>query len=564
MLTHLHISNFAIIDEVEIDFHTGETVLTGETGAGKSILLDALGLVLGDRADAYAVREGEQQADITAIFNIQNVPEALQWLQAQALHNNDHECILRRVIGNEGRSKAFINGRPTTLQNMKELGEMLVSIHGQHEHQNLLKREMQRKRLDDYANHTNILEELAHHYAAWKTGHEKLTALQLAEKKRGETLDLLRFQVQEFNHLNLQVGEYQSLNDRHKRLAHASRLLTSSQTALTTLYDGDEQTLHNQISHIYSDLQQQLKIDDSLAPAVELLNTALIQIQETADILRDYSEKLEIDPAELENIEERLGIIHDLSRKHRTSPEELYVLAENLKEELHNLEDMDQQLQTLSEREKQLSAVYRDCAARLHKSRQRAAKQLSDHVTSAMQELAMQGGLFIVRVELKPDNAFSAIGLDDIELLVSTNSGQTARALSKIASGGELSRISLAIQMTTASCEPIPTLIFDEVDAGIGGATAEIVGRHLKTLGEHRQVMCVTHLAQVAAQAHHHLKVSKIPEITHHAKGIKARSLLEQLNPKQRVQEIARMLGGLEITENTLKHAEEMLYKTAS
>lgn len=562
MLTHLHINNFAIIDEIEIDFSKGETVLTGETGAGKSILLDALGLVLGDRADAETIKEGEQQADITAVFNIENVADALHWLQEQAL-GNDHECILRRVIGIEGRSKAFINGRPTTLQNLKELGEMLVSIHGQHEHQSLLKREVQRKRLDDYAGHDALLAELEQHFLAWKNIHEQLVALRHAEQERNKKLDLLRFQVQEFERLQLQSSEYETLNEQHKRLAHASRLLDASRTALAILYDGDEHTLHHQISHILNDLQQQLKIDHTLGSAVELLNTALIQIQETANFLRNYNDKLELDPAELQTIEDRLSIIHDLSRKHRVAPEALYTYAENLQKELYDLEHIDQQLHTLAEQEKKLASLYRDCATHLHNSRKQAATQLSRHVTSIMQELAMQGGQFIIHVDVKRDETYSPNGMDDIELLVSTNPGQTPRSLAKVASGGELSRISLAIQMVTASCEPIPTLIFDEVDAGIGGGIAEIVGRHLRTLGENRQVMCVTHLAQVAAQAHHHLKVSKL-STDQRSKKSETRSWLEKLNTEQRIQEIARMLGGLDITENTLRHAKEMLYKTAS
>ncbi|HEX7026877.1 MAG TPA: DNA repair protein RecN [Gammaproteobacteria bacterium] len=573
MLKNLHISDFAIIDEVDIDLETGMTALTGETGAGKSILLDALGLVLGDRADTAVLREGAQRAEINATFDIRDLADARLWLRENELDlpGEEHGCILRRTIGNDGRSKGYINGSPVTLQHLRALGEMLVDIHGQHEHQSLLRREVQRQRLDDYGDHQALLSELADVYTRWRSVHDNLRALRVAERDRGQRLDLLRFQAREFEQLQLAENEWESLQEEHQRLAHASKLMEGSQRALYALYDDDD-ALYTVLSQHVRRLEELATIDPALSSIVESLNGALVQIDETSDQLRGYLDRLNLDPGRLEWVESRIGAIHELTRKHRVAPEALHEVAREIRAELDTLEHADERLVALEAECQRLVKSYLDCAKALSNRRQAAAQKLSKAVTDAMQHLGMSGGRFEVEVIARPfdptaGEGFSSSGLDTIELLVSANPGQAPRPLNKVASGGELSRISLAIQMITANTESIPTLIFDEVDAGIGGGIAEIVGAQLRRLSEtghaktsaQKQVMCVTHLPQVAAQAHQHLKVDKVP-----GKGKTVRTDVRKLTERERTDEIARMLGGVEITEKTRLHAEEMIAKAAT
>lgn len=570
MLKNLHISDFAIIDEIDIDLETGMTALTGETGAGKSILLDALGLVLGDRADTGVLRENAQRADISAGFDIRHLAEARNWLRENELDlpGEDHACILRRTIGSDGRSKGYINGSPVTLQHLRMLGEMLVDIHGQHEHQSLLRREVQRQRLDDYGNHEPLLSQLADIYARWHKAFNSMSELRTAEQDRTRRLDMLRFQAQEFDQLQLSENEWESLQEEHQRLAHASKLLEGTQRTLYALYDDDD-ALYSVLSQHTRRLEELAAVDPALNAIVESLNGALVQIDETSDELRGYLDRLNLDPARLEWVESRMSAIHDLTRKHRVEPEALLEIAREIREELDMLEHADERLAQLDAECRQLASSYLDCAKSLSERRQAAAKKLSKAVTEAMQSLGMSGGRFEVAVTAKPcdpasGEGFSPTGPDTIELLVSANPGQSPRPLSKVASGGELSRISLAIQMITANTESIPTLIFDEVDAGIGGGIAEIVGAQLRQLSEtshaktaaQKQVMCVTHLPQVAAQAHQHLKVDKVP-----GKGKTVRTEIRKLTSRERTDEIARMLGGVEITETTLLHAKEMIIR---
>lgn len=554
MLTHIHIRNFAIIDELDLDLSGGMTALTGETGAGKSIVVDALGLVLGDRADSAVVRHGAAKADISVSVDLCELPAARQWLEDNDLDAED-ECLLRRVVSHDGRSKIYINGSPSTLQLVRELGNLLVDIHGQHEHQSLLRREMQRELLDDYADNTRLRAAVAQAYSHWKGLRERLDSLTLAGDERQARVELLRFQVGELEALDLRDGEYQELSEEHQRLAHAGRLLELAEGSYTALYDAEEQSIHSLLGHQLHDLGEAAELDPSLKEPLELINSAQIQLREAADALRHYADAMDLDPERLAFLDERLGLMHDLARKHRVPPEELPALHQRLAEELAELEGDAFDVETLEAELTKAENAYRDAAEKLRSSRIKAARQLNKGVTDAMQDLGMEGGHFEIAVSPDDNDRFAPHGLDDIEFQVSANPGQPIQPLARVASGGELSRISLAIQMIAARSVTVPTLVYDEVDTGIGGAVAEVVGRQLRRLGETRQVLCVTHLPQVAAQAHHHLQVAK-------RKGRDTtQTRIEALEQAQRVEEIARMLGGVELTEQTLAHAEEMIQR---
>jgi len=552
MLTHIHIRDFAIIEDLELELGSGMTVLTGETGAGKSILIDAIGLVLGDRADSATVRHGASRAEVSVELDINGHQEAARWLAEQDLEP-DSGCLLRRVVGADGRSRAYVNGSPVKLQALKQLGEMLVDLHGQHEHQSLMRRPVQRELLDNYADHAALLSQVAEHYQHWASLKQQLDDLRAQGDARRERLDLLRYQVQELDALDLKTGELPELEAEHARLANAGRLLELAQGAYQTLYEGDEQTVHDQLSSLCHSLDEAAGLDERLVESRDLLANAQIQVAEAADGLRRYTDHLELDPQRLAWVEDRLGEIQDLARKHRVAPAELPGLHEQLREELAHMEDSHYDLQTLEQELDKSEASYRQAARALSESREQAARQLGEQVSEAMQGLGMAGGCFEVQVEHDPEERFSAHGSDRIDYQVTANPGQPLRPLTKVASGGELSRISLAIQMIAARAVSIPTLIFDEVDTGIGGAVAEAVGRQLSGLGEQRQVLCVTHLPQVAAQAHHHLQVykRKWQESTE--------TEIASLDPSERVNEVARMLGGLQLTDQTLAHAREMI-----
>lgn len=564
MLKHLRILNFAIIDELELNFSAGMTALTGETGAGKSILLDALGLVLGDRADSSSLREGRRRAEISAGFDISQHSAARDWLRQQALDSED-ECILRRVVSSDSPSRAFINGSAVTLQSMRELAEMLVTIHGQHEHQALLKREIQRQRLDDYAGNQALMVEISGNYYEWREQQSRLNHLQNAEADRSARLEWLRFQANEFEQLALAENEWSELQEEHQKLAHASKLMAGANEALTVLYDED-QSLHHVLSQQCHQIEEGSRYDASLGKVSEALSSALIQIDEAAGQLRDYLSDLNLDPTRLEWLEERMSAIHELARKHRVEPEQLSEVAVSISTELSDLEHADERIESLSAECERLRRRYLNNAEKLSDTRHQAAVRLDEAVSASMHLLGMKGGRF--KVDISPRNidreigeGFSAQGIDIIEYQVSANPGQSLKPLSKVASGGELSRISLAIQMITAGNEPIPTLIFDEVDAGVGGRIAEIVGNQLRKLGEQRQVFCVTHLAQVASQSHNHYRVLKhtdTDDSPHTATSV------VMLDDMQRVDEIARMLGGIEITDATRDHAREMISRAGA
>ncbi|HFD80173.1 MAG TPA: DNA repair protein RecN [Gammaproteobacteria bacterium] len=549
MLLSLHIRDFAIIDELELELRPGMTALTGETGAGKSILLDALGLLLGDRADASTVRQGCERAEVSAGFDLNAIEAARAWLEEREL-DSDGECQLRRVVHREGRSRAYINGSPVPLQSMRQLGELLVDVHGQHEHQSLMRREQQRQLLDSHGGHGPLLEELATAHGEWKRLQHDIDAIVGEGQDRESRLEFLRFQLQELDELAPEDGEAQRLHEELSRLANAGQLIDSCERHVERLYD-DEHSAQSLIAQALADLENLGGLDPALREAAELVNGALIQLEEGVDLLRDYRERLELDPQRLQWVEGRLDALHRVASKHRIEAEALPGFHERLADELARLEQADQRLEELEQRQRQLAAQIDDIATRLHRKRVRSAARLSRQVTEAMQSLGMEGGRFAVVVE---DGGQAGVnGRDRIDFLVSTNPGQEAAPLVKVASGGELSRISLAIQVVAASDTRIPTLIFDEVDSGVGGAVAETVGRQLRSLGEHHQVLCVTHLPQVASQAHQHLQVSKLSG--EHS----TRTRIRELGEQERIEEIARMLGGRRITGATRRHAAEML-----
>jgi len=550
MLVHLQIRDFAIVEYLELDFSAGMCALTGETGAGKSIMIDALGLLLGDRADSAVVRHGAERAEVSAMFDLQDLPAARAWLAERDLAAEE-ECHLRRVVNASGRSRAYIAGSPQPLQAIKEFGELLVDIHGQHEHQSLMKRDAQRQLLDDYAGCEPLLTELAGYFRQWRDLRRKLDALRQAGDERNARLDLLRYQVQELRALDLKHDELAELDEEHRRLANAGRLLDACQQALGRLYDDEDLSAQRLLSLSLQELQSLCEFDTRLAAAVELINGALIQVDEASNELRHYSEQIELDPSRLNWVEQRLADIQTLARKHRCTPEELPALLERLESELADLDNSDLRQEQLARELEAAFAEYQRCAEALGERRRAAAAELAVKVSEAIGGLGMPGGRF--EISLEPLEKPTPTGLENVEFLVSANPGQPPRALGRVASGGELSRISLAIQVIAARSARIPTLIFDEVDTGIGGGVAEMVGRQLRALGRNRQVLCVTHLAQVAAQAHRHLQVSK------HSDGQSTRTQIAELDPETRVTEIARMLGGLELTDSILTHAREMI-----
>ena len=552
MLTHIHIRNFTIADTVEVEFGSGMTALTGETGAGKSLLIGALGLVLGDRADSGLIRHGCERAEIAVGFDIERHAGLQTWLESREL-DADGECQLRRIISREGRSRGYINNQPVPMQALRELGEQLVDIHGQHEHQSLLRSSAQRVALDAFAEHDALLADIAAVFADWKNTRDRLAAASRSEQDRDARLDLLRYQLQELDALGLQADEITSLEKDHDRQANAGQLLSASRQALERLYDDDTHSAYRHVSQAHGELEGLVRLDDGLAGTTRLLDEILVLIQECADELRHYSDGLDVDHGRLQELEAHIGVLHDLARKHRCKPEELPAIRERLQTELDGLETADQQRAGLELKLAELETAYLANAQRLSASRRKAARRFNRLITEGMQTLGMPGGVFEVVVAHDALRAFGAHGQDNIEFRVSANPGQPPAPLSKVASGGELSRISLAIQVISSKSGHIPTLIFDEVDTGIGGSVAEIVGQKLRALGSDHQVFCVTHLPQVAALAHQQLQVSKLTGDN------TTRTRIRLLNPEERTDELARMLGGVKITEQTREHAREMM-----
>jgi DNA repair protein RecN (Recombination protein N) len=556
MLSHIFVKDLAIVSSLELDLASGMTALTGETGAGKSILIDALGLALGDKAEADMIRAGCEQAEVVASFDLGDCPEARRWLAEQALDDGD-ECIVRRLLVRAGRSRAYVNGRPVGSAPLQAIGDLLVDIHGQHAHQSLLRPAAQRAMLDRYGGHEELASEVSQLFRDFRERHDRLRRLEAESVDRAARLDLLRYQVGELAALNLGRGEIEELDREQKRLANLGELQGTTARVLELLYDG-EPSLHGQLSRAAGDVEGVARFDDRLGSTLELVTSATIQVEEAAGNLRQYLANLELDPLLLDQVETRLAQVHDLARKYRVFPQQVPETLEGLREDLDRLEQDNVSLGTLKEEMDAARDAFLGAAKRLSQARLEAAARLAGTVSTAMPELGMGGGRLAVDIESSGIEGAGAHGLDRVELMVSANPGQPLQPLAKVASGGELSRISLGIQVATAECGSVPTLVFDEVDVGIGGSVAEIVGRLLRTLGGVRQVLCVTHLPQVAAQAHHHLQVSKS------TRNGQTYTAITSLGEEARVGEIARMLGGREITEKTLDHAREMIDRAQS
>jgi DNA repair protein RecN (Recombination protein N) len=552
MLLNLNIIDLAVVDALDLELEPGMSVLTGETGAGKSILLTALGLALGDRADSGYVRPNSKRAEVNIEFDLADAPLAQQWLLDNEL-DDDGQCLIRRTVSDDGRSKAYINNRPVNLQTLQSLSRLLVEIHGQHAHLTLLDGEEQRRLLDNFANNQPLREELNACYQQWKQAHRELQQLLKAGSDQASREELLHFQLEELQQLDLENFDFQALEIEHRKQANLGRILGSGQQQLDILYDNDQQSVADMLSHSIHAISELSEYAPELSAIGDLLGDAEIQINEAVQQLRRFLESQEADPQQFIWLENQIGVIQNLSRKHKTQPENLPELAGQLATELDNLTHSSERIETLDQDCQRLLKDYQNLAARLTANRQQHATLLEQRISATIKELGLPHGKFIVRLNSLPDAEPQRNGLDNIEFLISTNPGLPAKPLAKVASGGELSRISLAIQVTTSTDKTTPTMIFDEVDSGIGGGIAEIVGQKLRRLSHNRQVLCVTHLPQVAAQAHQHLFVSK------NQKAAVTSSSVTRLSTEQRVNEIARMLGGVTITENTLAHAREML-----
>jgi DNA repair protein RecN (Recombination protein N) len=550
MLTHLHLRDLVLVDHAEIELQAGMTALTGETGAGKSIIVDALLLVGGGRAAGDIVRQGAERAEVTASFAA--LPAAaVAWLEAQSIEH-DGELVLRRVIGADSRSRAYANGQVVPLQALRELSELLMEVHGQQEFQRLVSRAAQRELLDERLPASAAKDAVAHAFERLKACRREFESLQAAAQNRDARLDLLRFQVSELKSEVTTVSAIEDLFADQKRIAGKGRLSVAAQAALTAAYEAEGENAHDLLGRGQSALRAVAEGDAALAGAAQLLGEAAILTQEAAQSLRRYLDALDIDPARQDEIERRAAALESLARKHRVTVLELPHQLTLLEQELAVLEQATSSLAVLAAELQALTRDYREAAARLREARSGAAATLGREVTQLMQALGMSGGVFSVAVN-PSDEEFSVHGSDEIDFLVSANPGQPLKALAKVASGGELSRISLAIQVAAAGSHASLCMVFDEVDAGIGGAVAEIVGRQLRALGEHNQVLCVTHLAQVASQAHRQFRVAKLTD------GKITRTHLKSLSEPERVDEIARMLGGVDISDEARAHARDML-----
>lgn len=546
MLRTLAIRDFVIVDAIELEFSSGFTVFTGETGAGKSILIDALALALGGRGDASMVREGAAKADISAEFLIHS--EVAQWLVDNDFSNEDQSLILRRVIDNAGRSKAYINGVTATATQLREVGDLLVDIHGQHAHQSLLKTDAQRTLVDNQGGLQSLVQEVGALYKTWRQLNKQREEFERDAKNVLIEKERLEWQVSELDKLSVKEGEWEAISHEHRRLAHAASLLEGAQEAADLISESDHPVL-SQLTSLQSKLGKLLEYDAALQPVTEAIDSACIQLQEATYALNDYLSRVELDPARLREVELRVEAIHSTARRYHVVPEALHLEFLHLSEQLQLLSNASD-MEALKAQEKAAFDAYLKVAKKLSKARAQIAIDLGNAVTTAMQDLSMSGGKFAIALsECEP----SAAGLEQVEFLVAGHAGVQARPLAKVASGGELARISLAISVITSCATATPTLIFDEVDSGIGGGVAEVVGRLLKRLGQDRQVLCVTHLPQVASQGNQHFQVSKT-----NVDG-KTFSQITPLPSAERVEEIARMLGGIEITATTRKHARELL-----
>ena len=551
MLTSLYVRHLAVVEEADITFGPGLTVVSGETGAGKSLLVDALMLLAGARADSNIVRAGSDRAELIAEFDLKGLPEAAAWLKHEEL-DEDGACQLRRVIRAEGSSRAWVNGRPATIGQMGDLAALLVEIHGQHEHQALLERTHQLNLLDAYAENEKRVEQVRDLALQWREIGVRMRKLSGGDD-RGHRLELLRHELSELEKWALAPAELAELEASHKRLANASKL-TEGLTGVVEMLDGDsELALRQSLSRAHTELGRLAALDDRLAPMLDLLDSAQIQLNEAVDGLERYAQDVDLDPERYAEVDTHLTRLHELSRKHRLPATELDEKRAATQTELNELENAGEALERLGTQRDQLQRDYAKAAETLSKARQSAAKKLGKDVSALMSELGMAGGVLQVSLEPAESDEPDPQGRERCELLVSANPGQPPRPLRKVASGGELARVSLAIEVATLGKDTIGSMVFDEVDTGIGGAVAEVVGQKLRALGSRCQVLCVTHLPQVAAQGHSHLRVSK------HSEGNSTHTRIEALNTDGRRDELARMLGGVEITRETRAHAKQML-----
>lgn len=558
MLTSLSIHQYALIEHMELDFSSGMTVITGETGAGKSILLGALGLTLGQRAEAGCVRQNQDKADIAATFSVNN--NALSWLEAHDLPADDDSIILRRVISSEGRSRGYINGRPVSASDLRDLGQHLIGVHSQHAHQRLMEKEAPREILDAYAALTPLAHKVKQRWSVWKKAEKRLKQLSESSSELIAQRQLLDYQVGELRQLELSEGELTELETEQKRLSGAENTLLSGQSALVVCHGGDSAgdssggEAASQMVH--RALQELDNIDDKhplLEEVRDMLGQARIQLDEAGSSLQRYLDTIDMNPHRLQQVDSRLSELYSMARKHHIRAEDLYDHWQEQEAALAELSVSDEDLETLTEEVRSLESDYLNEAQALSDKRHKAAGKLSSAVTTHFDSLGLGKAAFSTRIEVLPVTQASAQGLDSISFEVQTNPGMPAGPLAKVASGGELSRISLALQVVTAATSHTPCLIFDEVDVGVGGGTAERVGRLMRQLGENAQIMCVTHQPQVASQAHNHFQVSKVSgDSTTHTH-------IRILTDQQRQEEVARMLGGVEITRQTLAHAGEML-----
>lgn len=551
MLCQLSINNFAIVRFLELDFKSGMTSITGETGAGKSIAIDALGLCLGNRADANTVRPGATKAEVSARFALNDIPLARRWLEDNDLELDD-ECILRRTIGSDGRSRAYINGNPVPLNQMRALGQLLIGIHGQHAHHAMLKSEHQLTLLDSYANHKMLLEACSASYQRFKLIQKELSQLQQSQHERIARKQLLQYQVEELDEFALGEEEFDEIEAEHKKLANSTALIQACQRTLYLLQDSEEGAIESLLNMSLDQAQELEGYDPELKGVGNMLNDALIQVQESSSELQRYLDRLELDPDHFAALEQRLSKIMMLARKHHVSPKDLYQHHQALSQELSELDSDEEKLDEIAQQLESCRESFIAHAQKLSQSRQRYAKELDKQVTRSIHELSMPKGKFVIDVQFNPE-MMSPNGCDTVEFQVTTNPGQPLQPIAKVASGGELSRIGLGIQVITAKKVATPTLIFDEVDVGISGPTAAVVGKMLRSLGESTQVLCVTHLPQVAGNGHQHMFVNK------QSKAGQTETSMVPLDKHQRIEELARLLGGDVITNNTLANAKELL-----
>ncbi|WP_417659682.1 DNA repair protein RecN [Pseudidiomarina sp.] len=555
MLLHMQIRNLAVVRQLDVDFIAGMTAITGETGAGKSIALDALGLCLGNRADVDLIRADAEKAEVTATFHLNEATSpARQWLAEQELQDDEPTaCVLRRLITREGRSKAWLNGYPVTVSQLKQLAPLLVNIHGQHEHQLLTRPEHQLSLLDAYARHQRLLDNVQNAYQTWYSLRKQQKQLLQQQSDVESRMQLLRYQVTELNEFALAEGEYAELEQQHKRLTNSAALLEDSGFALNAIYEGEHNNAFSLLQNAVSRLEQQLDTDPALTEAVRMLKDASVQVEEAARELRHYQDNIELDDEQLMVAERRVSQAVHLARKHQLEPNQLPHHHQQLLTELNQLESNQAESVDIDARVESAAANYRQVATKLSESRKKAAVELSERIAKSMQQLNMPHGRFVIDVDHQAQAPATRWGTDEVCFTVTANPGQPLQPLAKIASGGELSRISLAIQVITSSQLTTPTLMFDEVDVGVSGATAATVGKLLRQLGESNQVICVTHLPQVAAKAHQQLRVDKVTD------GASTETHMVSLDQNARVIELARLLGGDEITETTKANAAELL-----